>query len=525
MDHLPFGTVAIKSFTFLAGPGRGLNILPNRSLQVNAVFVPLVDPPSELYELTVEPAGLLYAGTLLSGVNATLDDSSVFPGAIVASNDGFGPSSFSVGRFGYVSTDYDINLSEPAPPGANIWQVLPGAFVDTDGRILGYGIWSVEGTSVYQAILGTSSNFEAKSLTVSGNSYVVFGTGQGGQPAEHLRITEQLVVDGEGTFTSTEVVLATGRLVAEAGSTILITGGASLDIVLGSPTMPNVVGSVEYGVPGTVLNSFVLSPGLEFANADPTLRAAEGAGSTLFLSVGGGGDLIIRSEIRPGGGSNDWDSSGVDLVFTPIPAWAAISLEVTCVDQGGIWFDDSPCIRRWNSLQLGCTGGGFCGVLFDDIERNASDFVVVQTGRDEAMYVDGDVTVNSPAQVNVLSRNVYYTGTYSGQAYPSIIEIEHKTLYGDYDNNCLLHALELTALRQVINGVAPYDPLFDFDCDGQVTNEVELEQFLFNVMRQDEVLPELCGQPQGAGSGDSGTEFIEMAQEELVTLAAWVAES
>ena len=99
-----------------------------------------------------------------------------------------------------------------------------------------------------------------------------------------------------------------------------------------------------------------------------------------------------------------------------------------------------------------------------------------------------------------------------------------KTLYGDYDGNCVLHPLELTALRQIIYGVNPYDPLYDFDCDGQVTNEVELAQFYYNYLNWDELISGLCGAPEGAAGGGGG-DSVSLAEDELLRLAAFVAES
>ncbi|MCZ6699348.1 MAG: hypothetical protein O7D94_10500 [Planctomycetota bacterium] len=47
------------------------------------------------------------------------------------------------------------------------------------------------------------------------------------------------------------------------------------------------------------------------------------------------------------------------------------------------------------------------------------------------------------------------------------------TLYGDWDGDCVITHLELTELLDRI-AQKEYDPLFDYDCDGLLTSEVEV---------------------------------------------------
>ncbi len=67
--------------------------------------------------------------------------------------------------------------------------------------------------------------------------------------------------------------------------------------------------------------------------------------------------------------------------------------------------------------------------------------------------------------------------------------------------------------HRIITGINPYDPLYDFDCDGVINDQVEKNQWLDNWFNG--VLP--CDQ-QATAAGD-GTI---LTNDELESLAKWM---
>ena len=88
----------------------------------------------------------------------------------------------------------------------------------------------------------------------------------------------------------------------------------------------------------------------------------------------------------------------------------------------------------------------------------------------EAMYVDGDVTIEGGALFDVNSLRLYYTGTLTGFV-PAPGPIKAViTLYGDFDGDG--NGNDLDDINRFCASFGPlsisYDPLVDSDCDGDV---------------------------------------------------------
>ncbi len=271
-------------------------------------------------------------------------------------------------------------------------------------------------------------------------------------------------------------------------------------------TPPVKINILAYGPPSSGPNVFTINSGLEFKGPDSVIGPLEGSGGLARLSLSASiGDVKIESKIHDE--ASGWDASGVDFTYTTpsstIPA--PRHFEANSPDFDGIWFDDSPCIKPWGSLKVECFA--LASVQCDpftlsDFEVNTG---VCCAGSDEAVYVDGDLIMTGFLnRVDMNGLNLYYTGTLDVNC-PSITFLNNecptsveKTLYGDFDGDCQITPLELFLLRRRINGVDPYDALFDFDCDGVINSTVELSRFMINLSQQPE-----CGQENATGGGGS----------------------
>jgi len=101
------------------------------------------------------------------------------------------------------------------------------------------------------------------------------------------------------------------------------------------------------------------------------------------------------------------------------------------------------------------------------------------------------------------------------------------TIYGDWDGDCEITAAELNTLHDAISeGEEGYNPLYDYDCDGELDTEIEGAAALANYTEQPS-----CGESlMGGGGGGSmmmsgGEEWFETLSglQELEDLAAWIS--
>jgi len=476
--------VPISSFVFDPDAGGSILINSNKNLFVTGSFASDVSVGASLYGLTLESRAVLDVFGQMNRVDVTLMQPIGGGGGLtkVNANGPIMAGNWTLEPGSKVNANFGIDLTA-ADPAARTWNVFGEVAVDGDVR--GQGIWTVEQLPGLVSDVSVALGFEAQSLAVKGGASFHIGV----LPvANELRISQQMVVDGS------HIDQSFGRLVAEAGSTILITGGGtvvpgSLDAFGG----PNEVDRVEYGLPGTSTNLFVPWEGLVLTESGSTLTKAEGADSNLLLQIRIG-DLGIRSKIHAE--ASDWDSSGVVLELDT--ASLPHTLEVTSPDFDGIWFADSQCIKPWGGLNLGVAGTGVVGLVDNSVNANA--VVNTATGKPEAMYVDGDIVIqttpipNSPA-FTLNNSNLYYTGHMNvqcpGDAFPDAPHgcdfcppgdicapcvcptLVIKTLYGDFDGSGSVSTDPADADRVRFNAAFPsptdpYDALVDSNCDGTI---------------------------------------------------------
>lgn len=97
------------------------------------------------------------------------------------------------------------------------------------------------------------------------------------------------------------------------------------------------------------------------------------------------------------------------------------------------------------------------------------------------------------------------------------------TIYGDWNDDCVITNRELADLRSAIAGGPPsHNPLMDYNCDGVLTNAVEVPAFLANMTKQPP-----CGRDGGpdGGEGDGGDAPPYEYYDDVPALAAWLVET
>lgn len=254
-----------------------------------------------------------------------------------------------------------------------------------------------------------------------------------------------------------------------------------------------------------------------------------------------------------------WDSRGVDIVAEPIFIPPEIGtpqfVEMISPDFGPYFqgtpviFLDVPCHGAWRDFWLpDCTGGTatvtvpshwYDNSVIDDgpfeewLER--LDIGDIEPGlfRDISVgqYRELDVIFDVPVMYYYGTLSIHRTAVISIQGTPieqvpgvdieDVIVQAVGSIYGDWNGDCAITNLELTALQQAIaGGEATYDPLMDYDCDGKLTTEVELAAMLDNMCEQPP-----CGRGGGDGGGESGSESYEYeGYDDVPGLAAWLTE-
>ncbi len=506
---------SIKSFTMTPDGTAGLTVQSGRGLSVAGFFDSDDPAPLEFYNLTVQPGSLLDIQGIGQGfewmrhVNVTLLDTTPGDPTNVRLGTAIGPGSWDIRAHTRVDAHF-IDLRDD--PARADW-TISGTLV-VDGVIVGAKTWTLSG-GAFMAV--ANGRVEVNRLLVTENalldSHFLF-------PSEVL-IGEELLVDGQGAA----VNLIGGDLTSAQGSLITLRNGALLRIAtyFGEQTE---IASLAYGVGGAEPNLAVFGEGLEFRDDDSTQFKSDGPDSVLKLEVENG-DLEIRSKVHEQ--ASAWDATGVDLLITPPASGNPLIVEATSPDFMGIWFADSPCVKAWNRFEVVCAGPDCFFKSDDNVEFNSNTFVIQQTGRDEAMYVDGDVIVDTdpPADLATDDGFIYLSGTYTGPDFSeTTFRLVDKTLYGDFNNDCKLDPFELLDLRRIIAGVSPYDPLFDLDCDGAVTQAIELARFKNNVNNECDKWVELCGSCEWAPccgqSASSGGDQITLTEADLGMLAETV---
>lgn len=486
--------ILIRSFTMDPASGGGMTIQASRALSVTTDFLPTVTPQAgAFYFLFLEAGSGLTVTNTIAHVDASL--AAGIPGSATS----LGATRIDASRgnvlsLGFVATE-SMDLRDAYP--YTDWTFSGTTAVQIELSILGAREWTMLGSS---RLLTNNGPYEFDRLNILEQSEFLAGFG-----TSILFINELFRIEG---LVDLAEKLA---LVASAGSVVEIVNGASASFenTPGATTGAELE-TLRYGLPAVLSNRFAASGGIRLRGDMATISKLEGPGSVLALFVAGG-DLEIESRIH--NEASDWDTSGVDLQLRNV-GFGNLS-EVFSPDFDGIWFADSPCIKPWKSLFVDCIGVGCQATVLVDAVKNSLPLGFPWI---EAMYVDGDVTVSEHATLDPNEIFVYFTGTYSGQdpgaADETRFQHEEKTLYGDFNGDCALTPIELLHLQQIISGTNPYDPLYDFDCDGVINARREKAQWLDNWFNG--VFP--CA-PQGATAGP-GTALTD---EELAGLAEWIA--
>lgn len=360
-----------------------------------------------------------------------------------------------------------------------------------------------------------------------------YGTSLGhfcGDPQDELirlNIRHELTVDDARIQTGSTI------LIADPGTTVTLAHGARVDIgTQSNPLFASEVARLRYGVPAAQTNQWTCDGGFSFRDEDSLLAPVSGGANELTLSVRGG--LRIKSRVHDPSKAASWNATGVDLVLRIDEEVEPEEVEAISPDFSGIWFEDSICIKPWASLTatIAATSGERPEFLVIDDEPNSNPFVITKTGKDEALYVNGDVTIHENVSIATGSRKIYYNGDYAGPQFldPPLAHVT-KTLFGDWNNDCAITPKELLMLVAAIRNPNLYDPLMDLDCDGLITSAVERDRFEYNFKHQCDLLPPLCGSCDGgeALSGNllTSQERIDLAEvlsdttsaEELADLA------
>ena len=385
------------------------------------------------------------------------------------------------------------------------------------GDVLGDGHWVVDGSASVDALLMAHRSFEAATLIGRGGE--VLWVNLWPYAPNYVFIVDLLELDGAVFYQNH------GRLLMEEGSVIRLTGGGNVAANSDMAHDFSYLGSVEYGLGGDTTNVLSSGWGVSFADPDSVLRGIDGPSSELTIEALGGG-VGIASKVHQE--AADWDASGVSL---EIYVAGFTGLEANSPNLGGIWFADSPCIKPWGRLDV-------WGPLSEpleliDDEDNSHPDVLAGTGGREAVYVDGDVTLHDGGSLEHNGLMVYLTGEMMPSCpppppppqLPPICPMNVvQTLYGDFNNDCEIWPVELIELRQVISGIRPYGPIYDFDCDAEVTNEVELQQLVYNINYG--VFP--CAEQPPDGDGDDGDRSLTVVafdEVELLETADWLAQN
>ena len=170
-----------------------------------------------------------------------------------------------------------------------------------------------------------------------------------------------------------------------------------------------------------------------------------------------------------------------------------VRIEAIAPDVGNVWFTDlegTRCVKYWNSLTL---ADGADAVVVDN-HVNYTPTPGCPGNRPEAIYVFGDVSLFSAADVSILNLGgyrLYYGGILKdhegiefeegsvpicGERFPLI-----KTEYGDFDGNCLINDADFELLGSPTGPpatpIAQTNPLFDFDGDCSF-GETDYQQFM-----------------------------------------------
>lgn len=354
------------------------------------------------------------------------------------------------------------------------WFVDGGSIVDVNSVDLTNANWTVdEGTVLVDNDMADDSG----ELTVNANGTVEVGTdGSGNLLANEIDINAGGLVDVDdnvdvdtsfnvngGTITAATAgtgVEGVGQFIIQHDGTATIAG--EVRIPSGS--------RLEYGDITSTGNT--LSAGsLNFSATSSILAMLSGA-SAPSLSLSVSGDITIETTAAAGT-VVPFDSRGVTLT---LDGNSAQDMEIVTPDY------DVNSVIVWQGIQ-NCTGAeviynvmplaelivesGATVDLTDDNENILRGTAYSQ----DALYVDGDVTVQSGATLDLGSYKLYYTGTLTEDGtITGTDEQVTKVCYGDFDADGDVDAADVANFSTAFMGsaVEANDPLFSSNRDGDV---------------------------------------------------------
>ncbi len=228
-----------------------------------------------------------------------------------------------------------------------------------------------------------------------------------------------------------------------------------------------------------------MNAGVVTLGRDLELSAPAGAGGAASVELNVRSALDIVSDVAY---PNPWNARGVALtVGRPDEVESSADVEAINTDWGAHWFCDvapgggaatlDPRVRALHSLivQPAATARivdnhSFAGGFPNDAHGAAPPVFA-----NEALFVDGPVTVASHATLDLNGRNVYATGTITvigsvlnGAIAPLIVR-PFGTFDGDSDVDNADYAIILAAYSGA--GVPTNNPLCDWDLDGDVDDD------------------------------------------------------
>jgi hypothetical protein len=246
------------------------------------------------------------------------------------------------------------------------------------------------------------------------------------------------------------------------------------------------------------------------------------------------GELHIASDFEQEFVYEGWDTRCVDITAHAVDAChddvQVIELISPLFAQAGnaALFADVRCAGAFRDLTLPDTVSSAAPTAMRNLYENSEHGWPTATGWFEDVYVgddrkldfyEGEGAIHYSGD-RVISRDGQVRYWADGAPSPMIVTLVSdpsldeliipavRTLYGDWNGDCVISNMELAQLQAAIaGGSSTYDPLMDSNCDGVLSN-VELAKFLDNMTVQ----PPCGGRDGGGGRGEG--EGDDWASEE-----------
>lgn len=411
----------INSLAVVAGASRGLTIAQSMPLAINTSFVGSGAYVTELLQdSSVSVGGTITRGHWILGLRAQVDAGSIALGS---------------------TTEWTLNGGVVDVAGS----VTSTASPTNDFTINSGGLLSVGGSATFGDL-----------FVNAGGTADIAGT-----LASIFRIT----VDG-GTLSAGAAGTGTvgvGHFMIEGDGSVTIDGELRL-------TNDVSFGSLEYGAPAVGDNTLTVGS-LNFADSD-SLVLRQGGGASLDLTVHGNVDVNTTGPIF--------------FAFTParvaltLDAAGTQDVEIFSTDYdvngvGNVWFGVDICARerlynaRW-IRELTVKSGATVDITDDVVNAYRAGY------SQDALYVDGDVTVQSGATLNLGSFVLYYTGTLTEDGtINGTTQVGTIRCYGDFDADGDVDLDDYSKFAAEFTGAG--NPADDALVDADLDTDVDLDDF------------------------------------------------